>query len=138
MNEIVDGFVEVELKNSESFLLIKETLSRMGIASKRDQTLYPSCHILHKKGRFYIVHFKEMFMLDGKDATMTAEDTARRNTIARLLHSWGLCRIVGASNGSFPDKVSDTLPLNKVKILSFEEKKNWIIEPKYNIGKKRN
>lgn len=134
---MVEDFIEIELKNDEAFLLVKETLSRIGIASKRNNVLYPSCHILHKRGKFYVVHFKEMFRLDGRDAPMTDEDVARRNTIARLLHSWGLCKIVGMEGSHIPEKVADTLPISRIKILSFEEKRNWTIEPKYNIGKKR-
>ena len=134
---MVEDFIEIELKNDEAFLLVKETLSRIGIASKRNSVLYPSCHILHKRGKFYIVHFKEMFRLDGREAIMTDEDVARRNTIARLLHSWGLCKIVGMDADHIPEKIADTIPISRIKILSFNEKRNWTIEPKYNIGKKR-
>jgi hypothetical protein len=133
--DILNSLIEVKLNNDEDFLLIKETLSRIGIASRNTNTLYPSCHILHKRGKFYIVHFKEMFLLDGKTANLSEEDIARRNTIARLLHNWGLCEIVGTENGTFPNKVEKTLPLSKLKILSYNEKPNWTISPKYNIGK---
>lgn len=123
--------VEIELKTPDDFLKIKETLTRVGIASKKDKILYQSCHILHKQGRYSILHFKELFILDGKENTLTDEDKSRRNTIARLLEEWDLCKIV------FSIKDEDFAPLNKIKILSHKEKDNWQLSAKYNVGKKQ-
>ena len=126
----IEEMVEVRLKNPEDFLKIRETLTRIGVASRKDQTLYQSCHILHKQGRYYIVHFKELFALDGKHANLTVNDVQRRNRIVRLLADWGLITIVKE------DSVLDIAPLNQIKVLPFKEKGEWILEQKYNIGKK--
>ena len=114
-----------------NFLKVKETLSRIGVASKKDKTLYQSCHILHKQGRYYLVHFKELFALDGKHANLTLNDVQRRNRIAQLLADWGLVSIVDA------DKIQDIAPLNQIKVLAFRDKQEWILETKYNIGSKK-
>lgn len=129
---IVDTMVEVTLKEPDDFLKIKETLTRIGVASKKNKTLYQSCHILHKQGKFYIVHFKEMFALDGKATDFSEEDLGRRNTIAKLLEDWGLLAIV--SPGTV---ITPRVTMNQVKILPFGEKKDWVLESKYQIGKKR-
>lgn len=129
---ILETLVEVTLKESDDFLKVKETLTRIGVASKKNKTLYQSCHILHKQGKFYIVHFKEMFSLDGKPTDFSDEDIGRRNTIAKLLEDWGLVKIVD------PVKVeSPRATMNQVKILPFGEKKDWTLESKYQIGKKK-
>jgi hypothetical protein len=123
--------VEVRLKNPEDFLKIKETLSRIGLASKKDNTLYQSCHILHKQGKYYIVHFKELFLLDGKDSTLVEGDLARRNRIVNLLEEWELLDLV------HPEKTVEPIaPLNQIKIISFKEKNNWALVTKYTIGNK--
>jgi len=123
--------VEVRIGDDDNFLKIKETLTRIGIASKKDKTLYQSCHILHKQGRYSIVHFKELFELDGKSSDFSQEDQARRNTIVKLLEEWGLLKIVD------PDLIKkNTAPLSQVKILPFKEKKEWNLVTKYSIGKK--
>lgn len=129
---VVDTLVEVRLKNAEDFLKIKETLSRIGVASKKDQTLYQSCHILHKQGKYYITHFKELFLLDGKQSDFDESDVARRNTIVKLLEEWGLLDIV--SQDSVKEPVAT---LSQIKIISFKEKGEWTLVPKYTIGKKR-
>ena len=129
---VVDTLVEVRLKNAEDFLKIKETLSRIGVASKKDQTLYQSCHILHKQGKYYITHFKELFLLDGKQSDFDESDVARRNTIVKLLEEWGLLDIV--SQDSVKEPVAT---LSQIKIISFKEKSEWTLVPKYTIGKKR-
>lgn len=127
----LDQLVEVRLKNPEDFLKIKETLSRIGLASKKDNTLYQSCHILHKQGKYYIVHFKELFLLDGKDSTLAESDVARRNRIVGLLEEWELLDIVN------PDKILDLQsPLNQIKIIPFKEKDKWNLVTKYTIGNK--
>ena len=124
-----EQMLEVSLKEPDDFLKIRETLSRIGVASRREKKLYQSCHILHKQGRYYIVHFKELFALDGKDTNLSENDIARRNSIAKLLKDWGLVNIIGnAENGA---------PMSQIKIISFKEKNDWILETKYNIGKKR-
>lgn len=129
---VVDTLVEVRLKTSEDFLKIKETLSRIGVASKKDNTLYQSCHILHKQGRYYITHFKELFLLDGKQSDFDDNDRGRRNTIVDLLEEWGLLEVVSK------DKVtSPKAPISQVKIISYKEKDDWNLIPKYTIGKKR-
>jgi len=123
--------VEVELPTQDSFLKIKETLTRIGISSRKEKKLYQSCHILHKKGRYSILHFKELFILDGKHNTLTEEDVARRNTIVNLLEEWELVKIVD------PSKTKDPIAsLNQIKIISFKEKNDWELTVKYNIGKK--
>jgi DNA relaxase NicK len=129
--ELVKTFVEVLLTDSENFLKIKETLTRIGISSKKENKLYQSCHILHKKGKYYIVHFKELFALDGLAGELSEQDKARRNTIANLLVEWGLVKIVNMDIASDP-----IAPLNHMKILPHAEKKNWELVPKYSIGKK--
>lgn len=129
---ILETLVEVTLKESDDFLKVKETLTRIGVASKKNKTLYQSCHILHKQGKFYIVHFKEMFSLDGKPTDFSDEDIGRRNTIAKLLEDWGLVKIVDSEKVASPRAT-----MNQVKILPFGEKKDWTLESKYQIGKKK-
>ena len=126
----LSNMIEVHLKVEDDFLKVKETLTRIGVASRKDRKLYQSCHILHKQGRYYIVHFKELFALDGKHANLTSNDVQRRNRIARLLADWGLISVVK------PDSVSDIAPLNQIKVLAYKDKGDWILEQKYNIGKK--
>jgi hypothetical protein len=121
--------LEVTLNDPEDFLKVRETLSRIGVASKKEQVLYQSCHILHKKGRYFITHFKELFALDGKEADFQDNDLQRRNTIAKLLQDWGLVKII--SEGE-----PELAPLSQIKIISFKEKGEWDLIPKYNIGKK--
>ena len=123
--------LEITLKDADDFLKIRETLSRIGVASRKEQVLYQSCHILHKQGRYSILHFKELFILDGKKNTFTDEDEARRNTIVNLLEEWDLISIVAPQES---EKLA--APINQIKILSHKEKSNWILEAKYNIGKK--
>ena len=128
----VETLVEVELGNEEAFLKVKETLTRIGVASRKDKKLYQSCHILHKKGKYYIVHFKELFTLDGKNSSFSEEDQGRRNTIANLLEEWDLVKIVE------PEKTQDNIaPLAQIKILPYKEKSEWELVAKYNIGGKR-
>jgi hypothetical protein len=124
--------VEIRLPEPDNFLKIKETLTRIGIASRKEKKLYQSCHILHKKGRYAILHFKELFILDGKENNFVDEDLGRRNTVVNLLEEWGLLEVVNASD--IEDPVS---PLNQIKILSHKEKSEWALESKYNIGKKK-
>ena len=126
-----DLMVEVQLNEPDDFLKVRETLTRIGVASRKEQKLYQSCHILHKQGRYFIVHFKELFALDGKHANLTANDIQRRNRITQLLSDWGLIEVVKA------ESISDIAPLNQIKVLSFKEKDNWTLETKYNIGKKK-
>lgn len=128
---MLDSLIEVQLQDADDFKKIVETLTRIGVASRRDSTLYQSCHILHKRGKYYIVHFKEMFGLDGRPVNISEEDIQRRNRIATLLEEWGLLTIVDSS-----DIKDDLLPLNKVKILPYREKQNWNLVAKYTIGKK--
>lgn len=123
--------VEIKLPTPDSFLKVKETLTRIGISSRKEKKLYQSCHILHKQGRYSILHFKELFILDGKNNTFTDEDRARRNTIVNLLEEWDLIKVVDQKESQDP-----VAPLNQIKILSHKEKDNWILEAKYNIGKK--
>ena len=125
-----DMMVEVILNEPDDFLKVRETLTRIGVASRKEKKLYQSAHILHKQGRYYITHFKELFALDGKHANLTVNDIQRRNRIVRLLADWGLVTVVT------PDKISDIAPLNQIKVLPFKEKGEWILEQKYNIGKK--
>ena len=122
---------EVLLKEPDDFLKIRETLSRIGVASRKEKKLYQSCHILHKQGKYYIVHFKELFALDGKDTNLSENDIARRNTIVKLLIDLGLVEIVDVT------RIEKQAPLSQIKVISFKEKKDWILETKYNIGKKR-
>ena len=128
----LEKLVEVKLKEDEDFLKIRETLTRIGVASRKDKTLYQSCHILHKQGKYYITHFKELFSLDGKPSNFTEDDISRRNTIANLLAEWGLITLVN------PYKSADPVaPLSQIKVLPFKEKDGWILSAKYNIGKKK-
>jgi hypothetical protein len=122
--------IEVLLNEPDDFLKVRETLTRIGVASRKEKKLYQSCHILHKQGRYYIVHFKELFALDGKHANLTVNDVQRRNRIVRLLLDWGLLSVVN------PDEVVDIAPLNQIKVLAYKDKEEWILEQKYNIGKK--
>ena len=124
-----DAMLEVSLSEPDDFLKIKETLTRIGVSSKRDHnTLFQSCHILHKQGRYFIVHFKELFMLDGKPSNFTADDLARRNTITTLLSDWGLLDILN------PEQITETAPLRSIKIISQRDKKDWTLESKYAVG----
>ena len=125
-----DQMLEVGLKEPDDFLKVRETLSRIGVASRKNKTLFQSCHILHKQGKYYIVHFKELFALDGKDTNISENDIARRNTIANLLTDWGLVDVVGTSK-------IEAAPLSQIKVISFKEKNEWKLETKYNIGKKK-
>ena len=125
-----DMMVEVTLNEPDDFLKVRETLTRIGVASRKEKKLYQSAHILHKQGRYYIVSFKELFALDGKHANLTVNDVQRRNRIVRLLADWGLIAVIDA------DKVLDIAPLNQIKVLPFKEKGEWVLETKYNIGKK--
>jgi len=124
-----EQMLEVILKEPDDFLKIRETLSRIGVASRKERKLYQSCHILHKQGLYYIVHFKELFALDGKSTNLSENDIARRNTIANLLSDWGLVKVKGDS--------TPTAPLSQIKIISFKEKDEWSLETKYNIGGKK-
>jgi hypothetical protein len=123
--------LEVKLAQPDDFLKVRETLTRIGVASRRDNTLFQSCHILHKQGHYFIVHFKELFALDGKQADLSRNDIQRRNSIAKLLADWGLVIIIDQ------DKYADQAPLSQIKILNFDEKNQWNLQAKYNIGKKR-
>ena len=125
-----ESMVEVKLSQPDDFLKVRETLSRIGVASRKEKKLYQSCHILHKQGKYYIVHFKELFALDGKTANLTQNDVQRRNRITQLLSDWGLISIVKT------DEVLDIAPLNQIKVLSYKDKGDWTLEQKYNIGKK--
>jgi hypothetical protein len=129
INWTQEHMLEVGLKEPDDFLKVRETLSRIGVASRKERKLYQSCHILHKQGRYYIVHFKELFALDGKKTNLSENDIARRNTIANLLGDWGLINIIG--------EVKEVAPLSQIKVLSFGEKNEWTLETKYNIGKKK-
>ena len=129
----IDDMVEVTLKEKDDFLKVKETLTRIGLASKKDNTLYQSCHILHKQGRYYIVHFKELFALDGKETDITENDIARRNTITNLLEEWDLIDIVKPAQ-----TVEPIVSMSQVKIIPYKEKDEWNLVTKYNIGKKLN
>ena len=125
-----ENMLEVQLKEPDDFLKVRETLTRIGVASRKDKKLFQSCHILHKQGRYFIVHFKELFALDGKEANLTENDIERRNTIAQLLADWGLIAII---NATVAEKKA---PLSQIKVLSFKEKGEWDLQAKYNIGKK--
>ena len=132
MNETTwhpDQMLEVKLKEPDDFLKVRETLSRIGVASRKERKLYQSCHILHKQGKYYIVHFKELFALDGKDTNLSINDISRRNSIAGLLGDWGLIEIIG--------EALPKAPLSQIKVIAFKEKDEWELETKYNIGKKR-
>ena len=133
MSEVIewkpDQMLEVKIKEPDDFLKIRETLTRIGVASRKERKIYQSCHILHKQGRYFIVHFKELFALDGKTANIFVNDIERRNTIGKLLSDWGLIELVNKEDLT-------SAPLSQIKVLPFKEKKEWILEPKYNIGKK--
>ena len=129
VNWTQEQMLEVGLKEPDDFLKVRETLSRIGVASRKERKLYQSCHILHKQGRYFIVHFKELFALDGKKTNLSENDIARRNTIAKLLSDWGLVIIMGENE--------TVAPLSQIKVLSYNEKDEWILETKYNIGKKK-
>ena len=129
INWTQEHMLEVGLKEPDDFLKVRETLSRIGVASRKEKKLYQSCHILHKQGRYYIVHFKELFALDGKQTNLSENDIARRNTIANLLNDWGLVTILSVAE--------PVAPLSQIKVLSYGEKENWTLETKYNIGKKK-
>ena len=126
-NQMVEG----TLNEPDDFLKVRETLTRIGVASRKEKKIYQSCHILHKQGRYFLVHFKELFALDGKHANLTSNDVQRRNRIAQLLVDWGLVGIVNA------DSIQDVAPLNQIKVLSYKDKGDWILETKYNIGSKK-
>ena len=128
----INDLVEVVLKEDDNFLKVRETLTRIGVASKKDNTLYQSCHILHKHAKYYIVHFKELFALDGKPSNFTENDIARRNTVTNLLKEWNLIDIVDTEKTSNP-----IAPISQIKVISYGDKKNWKLVPKYNIGKKK-
>ncbi len=129
INWTQEQMLEISLKEPDDFLKVRETLSRIGVASRKERKLYQSCHILHKQGRYYIVHFKELFALDGKETNLSENDIARRNTVANLLKEWGLVDVLGNSE--------NVAPLSQIKVLSYREKDEWTLETKYNIGKKK-
>ena len=131
VNWTSDQMVEISLGEPDDFLKVRETLTRIGVASRKEKKIYQSCHILHKQGRYYIVHFKELFALDGKHANLTVNDIQRRNRIIQLLVDWGLVTIISA------DKIQNIAPLNQIKVLSYKDKGEWILETKYNIGSKK-
>ena len=126
-----DQMIEVTLKEPDDFLKVRETLTRIGVASRKEKKIYQSCHILHKQGKYYIVHFKELFALDGKRANLFINDVQRRNRIAQLLSDWGLVNVVSTSS------IEDAAPLSQIKVLSYKDKSEWTLESKYNIGKKK-
>ena len=126
-----DQMIEITLNEPDDFLKVRETLTRIGVASRKEKKIYQSCHILHKQGRYYIVHFKELFALDGKHANLTQNDVQRRNRIIQLLADWGLISITDIS------KIQDIAPLNQIKVLAYKDKTDWILETKYNIGSKK-
>ena len=130
INWTQEQLLEVGFNEPDDFLKVRETLSRIGVASRKERKLYQSCHILHKQGRYYIVHFKELFALDGKRTNISTNDLSRRNTIANLLQDWGLIKIMSESS-------YEAAPLSQIKILTYKEKNEWLLETKYNIGKKR-
>jgi hypothetical protein len=132
VEEMIENMIEVKLNNEDDFLKIRETLTRIGVASKKNKTIYQSCHILHKQGRYYIVHFKELFALDGKPSNFADEDMGRRNTIANLLAEWGLVTLNDPDRSSSP-----VAPLSQIKVLPYKEKDDWELVAKYNLGKKR-
>jgi|TARA_B100001094_G_scaffold311048_1_gene346317 hypothetical protein len=126
-----DQMVEVILNEPDDFLKVRETLTRIGVASRKEKKIYQSCHILHKQGRYFLVHFKELFALDGKHANLTLNDIQRRNRIAQLLADWGLIGVVDVNT------IQDIAPLNQIKVLAYKDKQDWILETKYNIGSKK-
>ena len=123
--------VEISLNEPDDFLKVRETLTRIGVASRKEKKIYQSCHILHKQGRYFLVHFKELFALDGKHANLTSNDVQRRNRIAQLLSAWGLVEVLNT------DQIRDIAPLNQIKVLAYRDKGDWILETKYNIGSKK-
>lgn len=125
-----DKMVEIFLSEPDDFLKVRETLTRIGVASRKEKKLYQSCHILHKQGRYFIVHFKELFALDGKNTNLTINDVQRRNRIIKLISDWGLVQV------SSEDAIADIAPLNQIKVLAYKDKPEWVLEQKYNIGKK--
>ena len=131
VNWSADQMIEVTLNEPDDFLKVRETLTRIGVASRKEKKIYQSCHILHKQGRYFIVHFKELFALDGKHANLTLNDIQRRNRIINLLSDWGLIKILK------PESISDVAPLNQIEVLSYKDKGDWTLETKYNIGKKK-
>ena len=128
-----DQMIEVTLGEPDDFLKVRETLTRIGVASRKEKKIYQSCHILHKQGKYFIVHFKELFALDGKNTNLSVNDVQRRNRIVQLLVDWGLVNISAISK----EKIAELAPLNQIKVLSFKEKNNWTLESKYNIGRKK-
>ena len=126
-----DQMVEISLNEPDDFLKVRETLTRIGVASRKEKKIYQSCHILHKQGRYFLVHFKELFALDGKHANLTSNDIQRRNRIAQLLSDWGLVEVLNT------DQIKDIAPLNQIKVLAYRDKGDWILETKYNIGSKK-
>ena len=126
-----DQMVEISLNEPDDFLKVRETLTRIGVASRKEKKIYQSCHILHKQGRYFLVHFKELFALDGKHANLTINDVQRRNRIAQLLADWGLVEVLDV------DQIKDIAPLNQIKVLAYRDKGDWILETKYNIGSKK-
>ena len=126
-----DQMVEISLNEPDDFLKVRETLTRIGVASRKEKKIYQSCHILHKQGRYFLVHFKELFALDGKHANLTINDIQRRNRIAQLLADWGLVEVIDG------DQIKDIAPLNQIKVLAYRDKEDWILETKYNIGSKK-
>ena len=126
-----DSMIEVALREPDDFLKVRETLTRIGVASRKEKKLYQSCHILHKQGKYYIVHFKELFALDGKKANLSLNDVQRRNRIVQLLGDWGLVSI------NSKESIADVAPLSQIKVLAYREKGDWTLESKYNIGKKK-
>ena len=126
-----DQMVEISLNEPDDFLKVRETLTRIGVASRKEKKIYQSCHILHKQGRYFLVHFKELFALDGKHANLTSNDVRRRNRIAQLLSDWGLVEVLNT------DQIKDIAPLNQIKVLAYRDKGDWILETKYNIGSKK-
>lgn len=132
MNDLLDSLVEVRFAEEEDFLKIKETLTRIGVASRKERKLYQSCHIFHKQGKYYIVHFKEMFLIDGKPSNFSDEDKGRRNKIVQLLQEWGLLKAVD------PDMIAEPIAsMSQIKIINHKEKNEWTLEAKYNIGRKK-
>ncbi len=129
INWTQEQMLEIGLKEPDDFLKVRETLSRIGVASRKEKKLYQSCHILHKQGRYFIVHFKELFALDGKNTNLSTNDISRRNTIAKLLLDWGLVNVIS--------EIGEVAPLSQIKVLSYAEKSDWVLETKYNIGKKK-
>jgi hypothetical protein len=129
MSSLIESMVEVTLNHKDDFLKVKETLTRIGVASRKDNTLYQSCHILHKQGKYYITHFKELFALDGKDTDFSENDISRRNTIANLLSEWGLIGLVESAKSADP-----IAPISQIKVIAFKDKDKWNLQSKYNIG----